>query len=135
MLQFAGKITSSTIKEVKKTQDHIVLTKFVFTASPGLFAEYDKELEQVALYTRCWSSLTTGEQDGEWHLNIKKDGEVLSEIKQVNISNIQLKYKENEVICGLTVKHKLSNGQKALETSISTEVQVELEQIKEEAKV
>lgn len=136
MITFKCKIVSSTIKEDKKTQDHIILTKLSGVGVAGMFKEHSAELDELLFATGQWEKISTGCQIGIYTVNISDitSKQSIAEMKDCVIKTINAKFKDGAIELTIIIKHKLTMHQKHLETSIPTEVEVRFEVQKEEVK-
>lgn len=134
MINFKCKIVGTTIKEDKKTQDHIILTKLSGVGVAGMFKNYSPELDSLLFATGQWEKISTGCQMGIFTVNISSGAQSIAEVKDCVIKDIKAKFKEGVIELVIIIKHKLTTYQKHLETSIPTEVEVKFEAQKEEIK-
>jgi len=137
MITFKCKIVSSQVKEDKKTQDHIILTKMAGIGIAGMFKEYSPELDELLFSTGHWEKISTGCQMGIHTVNISDvaSKQSIAEVKDCVIKDIKAKFKDGLVELAIIIKHKLTTYQKHLETSIPTEVEAKFEVQKTETKV
>jgi hypothetical protein len=136
MISFKCKIVSSQVKEDKKTQDHIILTKLTGVGIAGMFKEFSSELDSLLFATGQWVKISTGCQMGMYTVNISDivSKQSIAEVKDCVIKDIKAKFKDGVIELAIIIKHKLTTYQKHLETSIPTEVEVKFEIQKEDIK-
>lgn len=132
-MKFKCRVVSSSIKEDKKTEDHIILTKFNCVVSKGFFNDFSEGLEQI-LENGVWDKLNTGTISGVWEVKISEtvNGKSIADIKNCVIKDVKLKHKDDTVEMDIIIKHKLSQGQFSLETAVSQDVMLELIVMKNE---
>jgi hypothetical protein len=121
------------VKEDKKTQHHVILTKLSGVGVTGLFKEYSPELDSLLFATGQWEKISTGCQSGLFIISIvdTTSNQPIAEIKDTVIKDIKAKFKEGAIEITLIIKHQLTTYQKHLETSIPTDVTVKFEAQKE----
>ena len=129
-LSFVTRMTSSSVLEDKKTEDAVVETKFEGEIGPGVFQEYSKDLERIIFGSRCWEKLKCGQQVGGWIMTLTDpdSGDKVAEVKECVIKDIAIKIgKEDAKIANITVLHKFTPQQKAIECAVSTVVDLSLD--------
>jgi len=124
-LKLVTKVVKSTVQEDKKSEDSVVETVLESEVQPGAFSAYSKDLENFVFSNRCWESFKTGKQVGIWRFKLSDpaDGSLIAEIGECIIKNIAVKIgKEDVKVVTITITHRFTNSQKALECAVSTHV-------------
>jgi len=129
-LTFSTRITRTLVQEDKKSEDAVVETTFEGEIGPGAFADYSKDLEYLAFKNRAWESIKSGPQRGKWAMTINDptSGTQVVYLKDCTIKNIAVKIgKEDVKTATLTIAHKFTTQQKAIECAVSTDVDLSLD--------
>lgn len=129
-LVFSTRITKTAVQEDKKSEDAVVETTFEGEIGPGAFKEYSKDLEYLVFQNRAWESVKCGYQRGQWVMTITdpNEGVEIVRMKECGIKNIAVKIgKEDVKVATLTIAHKFTKQQKALECAVSTVVDLSLD--------
>ena len=128
VLSIAGRCVSSHVKEDKKTQNTIILTKIVGLAVEGMFQAFSKDLNDMVFVRGCWSKIDTGALVGKYQVQLYdlKSGSLLTTLNGVEIMKIVASFKKDVKEVQVILKYPQNMKQGVVEASVSTFVRVNL---------
>ena len=127
-LMFPCKVKSSSVEEDKDTGTSKVTTKISGMWYNGLYQNFNKDLEEVLREKEFWKAINS-EITGTWKMIIadRTSGQVIGEITECKIKNINVNRVNDDMITtSIKITHPYTKAQTAIESSISTEINVEL---------
>lgn len=144
-LSLKMRLVGTAVKEDRKLQDSLIVTRFRGLAARGSMVAFSKELERVVFELRIWkASFSTGQQPGMWKMILRvddSDKKPLAEVihctmKDLRFSLKVIKKKKKDpvelIFLTLLVEHGNNPAQKAIVCAVPSTVTVTLEKEEEE---